>query len=689
MMNGLLIERLKIRIGKNKIKEMKISYNWLQKYFKEKLPSPGKMDEVLTFKLCEIEGVEKVGTDTVIDMKILPDRAHYALCHRGIAKEISAIFEMKIENSESPNSVQVRPAQNSGETNELKITILEPKLCQRYIGRLIKNVSVKASPEWLKGSLEAIGQRSIANIVDATNYVMFDMGEPLHAFDADKVKGGITVRMARDGEFITTLDNKEVKLDSSILVIADDEAPLAIAGIKGGKKAEVDENTKNIILESAHFDASYVRLASQRIGIKTESSKRYENAITPLWTEIGSDECSALIAEVASSQRSDLKSGKRSDLEDIIVCSKVDVNYSKYNPTVLEFSAEKISDILGTNISENEIVKILESLDFKIKKALSASGPRLSALVPRDRLDIMIAEDLAEEVGRIYGYEKIASKMPAKFSGCPKILPLYYYSEKIRDILSDAGFSEVTTYSFCEKGDLEVKAAAMGKNFLRKDLSSGMVESLKLNFLNSDLIGIEDVKIFEIGRVFTKNGEENHLAIGTRKIKKQKGIKDEDLIKQILVSLNENFGISINPEIAKGDFGAVCEINLDELISKSRTVLESGKRTVLDLGIIKPSQISENKYKKISPYPFMVRDIAVFVSPETKSEELSNLLKKEAGDLLVRGPVLFDEFSKDGKKSLAFRMVFQSYEKTLTDTEVNSIMTKINEKVISKGWVVR
>src|SRR3989344_2676688 len=241
---------------------MKISYKWLQSYFEEKLPEPEKLGERITFSFAEIEGIEKVGSDTVLDIKVLPDRACYALSHRGVAYEVSAITGLKKKEVEYPAPEVKKVAR------ELSVRVDAPELCQRYMARVVENVTQKEM-SWVREHLEAVGQRSINPIVDGANIVMFDMGQPLHAFDADKVEGGIIVRMARKGEKIITLDNREVNLDESVLVIADDKSPLAIAGIKGGKKAEVTTSTKNLILESASFNASYIRKTAERLGIKT------------------------------------------------------------------------------------------------------------------------------------------------------------------------------------------------------------------------------------------------------------------------------------------------------------------------------------------------------------------------------------------------------------------------------------
>ena len=255
---------------------MLISYNWLQTYFKEKLPPADKVAEVLIFHSFEIESVEKHSDDFIFDVKVLPDRAHDCLSHRGVARELSVHLGTKVVEDKKPLGVS-----GGKPKRPLSINVKEPTFCLRYTSLLIEGIKIGPSPGWLKSRLESIGQKSINNVVDATNLVMFDLGQPLHAFDADKVKGGIEVRMAKDGEKITTLGGKEITLEKDILVIADDEAPLAIAGIKGGNKAEVDAGTKNIILEAANFSPVSVRKTSKRLGIQTDSSKRFENELSP------------------------------------------------------------------------------------------------------------------------------------------------------------------------------------------------------------------------------------------------------------------------------------------------------------------------------------------------------------------------------------------------------------------------
>jgi len=273
----------------------------LQNYFEEKLPAPEKVAEAIILHAFEVESVDKVGDDTVFDIKILPDRAHDCLSHWGIAKEISGILGLEIKEKEYKTF--------DPKSTELKIDVQDNK-CIRYMGRIVRNIKVEPSPLWLKERIETIGQKSINNIVDAANFIMFDLGQPVHIFDADKLKveSGklkVIVRNAKNDENITTLDKKEIKLDDSILVIADEKDPLAIAGIKGGTKAELDLNTKNIVIEVANFNPISIRKTSKKINILTDAVKRYENEISPELCEKVMNDISSLIFKLGTGEVED------------------------------------------------------------------------------------------------------------------------------------------------------------------------------------------------------------------------------------------------------------------------------------------------------------------------------------------------------------------------------------------------
>lgn len=671
---------------------MKISHKWLQTYFAKPLPLLDMVAEAFGIHLSEIEGMEEKNGDTVYDIKILPDRSCYALSHRGIAYELSAI--LKLAKSD-PTLLEFK---TSG-TVKLEIKI-ESELCRRYIGRRIESISIGDSPDWLKEKLDVLGQRSINSVVDLANYVMLDMGEPLHAFDADKVKGAIIIRNAKDGEKITTLDSKEVILDSNMLVIADEESVLAIAGIKGGKKAEVTRDTKNLILEAANFDPVSIRKTSTKIGIKNDSSKRFENGLSPVLAEKGMEKITSLIASI----HRDAKVGEI-----------VDTYIKKQSPVSINVTSDFISKVLGLEISNEEIVDILNRLEIKVEE----DGDNLKLYIPGERMDLNIPEDIVEEVGRIYGYDKIPVTPLTASVNSPKLNKNFYWAEKVKDILVDYGFSEVSTYALASKGEFEIeKSIATDKNFLRTNLSENIQKSIQANLHNAPLLGLQKIAIFEIGKVFSKDGEHTSLCVGIGHTKGYKGESVNEEIRQTREYLLEHLSASVMTVCTIDDTGGILMIKSQNnggkpvQIGKINEIdgimeLNFGALTeilpepaVYDMLEIPKNNIS---YKNISSYPFMLRDIAVFVPGETGNEQkVLDIVQKDGTELLVRTE-LFDSFTKkpstssgqekvvEGvKTSYAYHLVFQSNERTLTDAEINVIMEQITAKMNAQnGWQVR
>jgi phenylalanyl-tRNA synthetase beta chain len=635
---------------------MKISYNWLQTYFKDPLPAPKELADLITFHAFEIESVEEAGSDTVLDIKVLPDRAHYALAHRGIAYEVAAISNIPWHEKERIN-------EEITSSKKVSVSVIDNNLCVRYVSRFIENVKVGTSPDWLKQWLEAVGQRSINTIVDATNFVMLDMGQPLHAFDADKVKGGITVRLAREIEKITTLDGKEVQLDSNILVIADDDGPLAIAGVKGGARAAVTESTKNIILESASFNPTHVRKTSTKVGIRNDSSKRFENGVPAARALRAMEELTSLIA--------DLTEGAQ-------VGPVTDINPHLHKEKTLSFTGTFINTALGVEISEKDMEDILHRLQI----AHTKKSDTYTLHIPAERQDLVIAEDVVEEIGRIYGYRNIKGAALPDNRFYPKVSKPFYYADKIRNVLVARNFSEIYTYALANTGEVEIlNPLASDKKYLRSNLLQSLIKSFDLNLKNADLLGLAQIKVFEIGNVFTQVGEHLSFAIGIRNAQKQK-IKESDELKEILAALGAELGVDLSfAEIKDG----ATEINLENLM---RNLPEPNDDLHYE---VSPR---DKQYKPVSPYPFAVRDIAVFTSEGTTEQNVREIIEKHGGALLVK-ETLFDVFEKnmpDGtrKISYAFRLVFQSFEKTLTEDEINVIMKAITDEMNSRdGWQVR
>ncbi len=601
---------------------MKISREWLQKYFQAPLPPVEKLADALTFHAFEIDGMDKVGDDDVLDVKITPNRGHDALSHRGIAKEISAILNIPLASDPLKEVPNFDPT-----TDQVSVIIEDTELCPRYIAGYIKGIKVGPSPVWLKERLEAVGQRSINNVVDATNFVMFNIGQPLHAFDAGQleVKDGkyaIEVRKAASGEVLLALDDKEYKLSESNLVIADKNSGkgIGIAGVKGGKPAGISESTKDIIIESANFNGVSVRQTAKALNLTTDASQRFQQVISPELAGYGMKSVVDMILKIAGGE----------------LIGFADAYPKPATPWQVKFTAVHTAKLLGIDISPEEIRTSLTHLGFSFKE--DKDGEFLVD-IPFERLDLTIPEDLIEEVGRMIGYERIPAQELPTFDKQPEINQNFAAAESVRKQLTEMGYSEVFTSVFADKGEVAVANKIDSvKPFLRATLTDGLNDALKRNVKNKDLLGLKEVKLFEVGTVW-KGGKEEIMA-----------------------------GIVTEKEAAKED-------------PLSMYVKETPEYESLPVS-------ATERYQSFSRYPSITRDIALWVPFDAQSEEVQNVISKSAGDLMIRIDQ-FDEFKKADKTSYAFRLVFQSFEKTLTDDEANSAMNSVYEAVKSKGWEVR
>jgi phenylalanyl-tRNA synthetase beta chain len=688
---------------------MKVSRAWLQTYFDKPIPPANKLAELFTFHSFEVEGVEKMAfDDTVLDVKILPDRAHYCLSHRGVAEEISVLTKLslkkadleKADPADVPISIDRQPV----------VTIEDPHFCRRFTGRFVENIDTillgQSSVIQVSGLitvaalLTAIGQRSISPVVDITNFVMFDIGQPTHAFDSDKIVGDIVIRAAKAGEKITLLDGKEYTLTADDHVIADSIGALDIAGVKGGKRAEVTTATRAVLLTSANFDPTAVRRTSTRLNLRNEASKRFENEITPELAMEGMHQLSSLLWRTSTDATSSSTALRFGPI--------VDEYPIKAVQTTITLDPSYINERLDIEISEKIVKDILERFSIGIDE--KKKGKMWSLTIPFHRLDLAIPEDIVEEVGRIYGYEHIIGKLPdvSVFRKNAHISPsTFYYIEKIKNVLVEAGFSEVYLYTLAPKGDIEVAyPLACDKAALRMNLSAGLGACLEMNVKNAELLGLEAVKIFEIGKVFVKDGssykETLVLALAAAQVKKIKGMGSagkslvSEALKKVTSALGTNLGSELTVKsLLSGGSSAVCEIELDEKAWKMEKVD--------DMVEFSHSEISIS-YKPFSLYPFIVRDIAVFVptalsAPVGSADALATasdvwaeiekgIADADATTILVRHS-LFDTFKKEGKISYAFRLIFQSMNRTLTDAETNAIMEKVYARMVARGWHVR
>ncbi len=635
-------------------------YTEILKQFVPDLPDTKTLQAVLTSHAFEVEEVVPQEVGDVIDLKVLPDRAHDALSHRGIAREIATHTEKSF--FALPSS-ELTP-DNAVASVSVKV---ESDLCARYMALRIEHIQVSQSPEWLVRALHALDQRSVNTLVDLTNYVMFELGQPLHVFDAGKVKGAITVRMARAGETVVTLDNKELTLSEQMLIATDEEGVLDLPGIKGGKKAEIDINTKSIILVSANFDSVSVRKTAFKVGIRTDASKRFENNYPSRWAEHAVFRYMYLLQK----EQSDIKYGVLTDV----------YPHPRPNFTAV-VTLEQTNKHLGTHLTSEELALILRRLHLKHAE----HTPGVFEVICDDNLFNIRSEDdkkyvayqIIGHVGRVIGYhEGIQEKeyVPCKAQGL--VAPHIVETDRIRNELVKRGFVEVRTYHFQNEGEEELEnPLARDKRFIRSSLGLGMDDALRKATYNAPLLGRTDIFIFEIGTVVSKqHGERIHIALAGYK-QNQKKQKVIDILKEAL------------SEVLKGRPVLIEKENYIEAVIGEHTIEEPTKEAI-SLTVDQTHTV----WKPLSVYPFMTRDIAFFVSDEAKNKNIHEMLLLWAGQLCVRVD-MFDEFEKtleDGSKKLsqAYRLVFQSQEKTLTDEEVNLCMQNVEKEVRALGCEVR
>ncbi|MBA3789524.1 phenylalanine--tRNA ligase subunit beta [Patescibacteria group bacterium] len=633
---------------------MKVSRAWLQKYFDTELPPIGDIAEALTFHAFEIE--EVVGD--VMDIKVLPDRAAYALSHRGISREIGAILDLTLIKDPLAEA-----APTFEKSEALIVSIEDSAKCPRYMSALVRGLKVGLSPVWLKEALESLGQRSINNIVDATNYVMLDIGQPLHAFDAAKLSPSegtysINVRGAHQDEKITTLTGEDYVLSKGTLLIVDAnaDAPIGVAGVKGGKAAEITARTTDIIIESANFDATAIRLASQRLKLWTDASLRFQNKPSPELAAYGMQEVLSLIIEIAGGE-----------LEGV-----TDVYEAPAKPAPVSVTLTKINDVLGSSFSTAEVAKVFERLGL----SYTHENEAFVVTPPFERRDIIISEDLVEEVGRIFGYDRIAPQMlPSAESVSDQ--SRYRGIERIKDFFSERGFIELSTQTFARTGDIALaNPLDQTRPMLRMKLSENMRESLqRAEKVAPGVLGpVKDVRLFEIGTIFKSKGESLSLVLGIQFFEK----KNASILAEVIDALHDEFGIDAKDFIVEE---GVAEMSLDGLDFEK-------------LGIgYEPQKIALGTYHPFSIYPFALRDVAVWTPAGTEEDEVANSILREAGELLARID-LFDRFTKasEGTEriSYAFRLVFESFDRTLSDEDLNPLMEKITAVLnADEGWEVR
>ncbi len=635
-----------------------------------------------------------IKNDAVFDIEVTPNRGD-ELCHYGVAREVAAVT-----GSDLRPKKEIKGAIPDNDNSGLGVIIEDAKDCLQYHALKIAGVQIGESPEWLKQRLVKCGLRPINNVVDATNYIMLDLGQPLHAFDAAKIAGQeIIVRLAGEGEKIKTLDNIERNPDTSMLLITDKEKPLAIAGVMGGVGSEVTSGTKDIVLEAAEFDRRSIRRTAKVLSAGTDASYRFERGIDSDSVKLALEKAAEMILEIAGgSIASGIVSAGRHE-----------------EPTSIKIEYDKINSLLGLDLSYDQIDSILKSLGFNIvqeKQEPSGNGSRFgvsnnvsSSLVPAWRHDVSIWQDLAEEVGRIYGFSRIPQNEVSK-TAVPKKSD-YYKKEYIKDLLVNDGFSEVYTYPFLSEADLAGIFGNDGSDRRRgtiPDLAADLLEvanpiNIENKYMRKSLLpgllmaaaknpSFDPVAIFEIGNVFTKETEITYLglAVSGKKAKKIIGsavsslselapsLTDKLIVKELM--RNELAGYKIRKPIAY-----ILEIEVNEII-QSMNISESE----LNLKV----KETKSPYRPISKYPSITRDVAFIVDEKTDVAEICHTMYEVSG--LINRIELFDEFVSEkfgaGKKNIAYHLDLQHLERTLTDKEADEIVGRVVNVLKTKFGVI-
>ena len=643
---------------------MKVVHSWLKDYLGDITFSPEEIRDLLTFHSFEVESLEEVGEEMVLDVDVLPNRASDCLCHFGIAREIAAITKVDLNNDPL-----VSPPPTLVLSEELAITDQPADLCSRFIVALIVGLTIKPSPDWLQQRLLALGQRPINNVVDATNYVMLSLGQPIHAYDASKLTRSeagqikLGVRLAKAGECMVTLTGDEYELDPEVPVIVDGNSDTAVslAGVKGGQPAAVTDQTTEIVLEIANFDPQLVRRSSASLKLHTDASKRYEHSVLP---ELPPYALQGVI---------DLLQLSCPDLK-FVGCIDNDLRSEESKITKpVTFSLQQLEVFTGLQPTTNQVKDVFHRLGIACTKD-DVNPNEFTVIAPWHRPDLQIPEDFVEEFARLNGYEQIKSIAPSKLP-IKEINVRYYYSEQVRDVLIKLGFTEVITSSFRSKDEVKLaNALASDKGYLRSNIADNLKTVLANNINHTDLLGLADVRVFEIGTVFSfiegELSEHTALAVGIG----LKSGKVASLLEEVLKTIADKLGTKIDWKIEAG----VAETNFSQVFSSLPVPATYGPTT----------KTKSVQYQPFSIYPAISRDIAMWVDLDTQTGEIEELLNQHAGELRVR-TTLVDTYRQEQKISYAFRLVFQAFDRTLTDQEVNDVMDRVYQAVNDAGWQAR
>ncbi len=637
--------------------------------------------------------------DVTLEIAITPNRAD-ALSHIGIARDLAALFKREVKYPEIKLNESEKPIE------EIAAVEIENAVdCPRYLAKVVEGVTVKESPEWLKKKLTSIGLRPINNVVDVTNYVLHEIGQPLHGFDLDKLAGNkIVVKSAGEIKKFTTLDSKERELLSTDLMICDAEKPVAVAGVMGGENSEVTDETKNVLIESAYFRPSAIRKTAKHLGLQTDASYRFERGCNPDIVKFAAERAAQLIAELGG--------GK-------IAKGTIDVYPNEIEKKKISLRYKRVNKILGFEISNEEIKETFPKLGFNI---VAETEEGFTVEVPLFRPDVEREIDLIEEVIRIYGFDKIPN-VPKIEVALEAKTDAYSFADKVRETLTGFGFNEIITNSLWNKEIAEKFGNAIGvmnpqnveMSHTRPSLLPGALSTIARNIKVKE----NNLRLFEIGRVFRKksdviktfedfeetdellivlsgNATEKTWHSSERKFDffDVKGLAADFIFAMFKIDIsdknfirveNEKFSSCFEIKINGKSIGRMGK--LDEEISGGFGISQNVFAIELNMENLQAVKKKNVRYNELLKYPKIVRDFAFLLDKSINVGDVEKEIKS-SGSNLLKNIKLFDIFESDSigkdKKSLAFELEYYDFNKTLTDEEVDKEFWKAIENVKKK-----
>lgn len=699
---GIKIKRAKLRGERSEgmicsLQEIGISSNYIPKSFES---------GIYVFSESQVPGTDALQAlyldDQVMEFDLTPNRAD-ALSMIGTAYEVAALYNTKMTKPDTTSN-ELELAAN----DELTVTIENEDKVPYYSARVVHDVTIEPSPIWMQARLIKAGIRPINNVVDISNYVLLEYGQPLHMFDQDAIGSQqIVVRQANEGEKMTTLDDTERELLTSDIVITNGQTPIALAGVMGGDFSEVKEQTSNIVIEGAIFDPVSIRHTSRRLNLRSESSSRFEKGIATEFVDEAVDRACYLLQTYAN--------GK-------VLKDRVSSGELGAFITPIDITADKINRTIGFDLSQNDIVTIFNQLGFDTE----INDDVITVLVPSRRKDITIKEDLIEEVARIYGYDDIPSTLPVfdkVTSG--QLTDRQYKTRMVKEVLEGAGLDQAITYSLVSKEDATAFSMQQRQTIdllmpmseahasLRQSLLPHLIEAASYNVARKN----KDVKLFEIGNVFFANGEGelpdqveylSGILTGDYVVNQWQGKKetvDFYLAKGVVDRVSEKLNLEFSYRRADIDGlhpGRTAEILLENkvvgFIGELHPTLAADndlKRTYvfeLNFDALMSVSVGYINYQPIPRFPGMSRDIALEVDQNIPAADLLSTIHAHGGNIL-KDTLVFDvyqgEHLEKGKKSIAIRLNYLDTEETLTDERVSKVQAEIEAALIEQGAVIR